>query len=104
MTYKEFLTNFAPAIVFAISMALDISACRETKPLNWTIPLNVLTLISVDSRPGSLKIAALTFVVITLSSIYSPVLSVVDVDAQPDIDRDKITAMAIQVLFSCVMV
>jgi hypothetical protein len=40
-------------------------------------------LISVDFKVGSLNMAALTLVVITLSSKYSPVPSCVEVDAQP---------------------
>src|SRR5664279_1059238 len=47
------------------------------------MPLNVSTLISADLSVASLRIAALTLVVMTVSSTYSPVPSCLAVDAQP---------------------
>lgn len=47
------------------------------------IPLKVSTLISIDFSEDSLKIAAFTLVVNTVSSMYSPVHSLLVVDAHP---------------------
>src|SRR6185369_2017292 len=57
--------------------------CVLTKPLSWTRPLKVSTLISDDLSIGSLKIAAFTEVVMAVSSMYWPVLSCRCVEAQP---------------------
>lgn len=100
----EFFTDFTPLIVCAISIARAISAWLETKPLNWTAPLKVSTLISDNFKVGSLKIAALTFAVITLSSIYSPVLSVLDVDAHPSIDMNNMAQIIVLIFFRCFIV
>src|SRR3989338_9897612 len=61
-----------------------------TKPLSWTVPLKVSTLISADFKVGSLNMAALILVVMTVSSTYSPVPSWVEVDAHP---RTEASAM-----------
>jgi hypothetical protein len=45
--------------------------------------LKVATLISADLSVGSFKMAALTLLVMTVSSTYSPVPSYVRVEAQP---------------------
>jgi len=60
-----------------------ISDLELTNPVNCTTPLKVSTLISADFKDGSLNIAALTLVVMAVSSMYSPVLSWVRVAAQP---------------------
>jgi hypothetical protein len=69
------LTDFTPATPRATVTAWSMSAWDPTKPLSWTTPLNVSTLISLTFRVASLRIAAFTFVVITESSTYSPVPS-----------------------------
>jgi hypothetical protein len=67
--------------------------------------LKVSTLISADFRVGSLKIAALTFVVITVSSKYSPVPDCFAFDAQPTQEIIRIVKRNIEKrLFNCVMV
>ena len=70
----------------ATRTAWSMSAWDLTKPLSWTTPLNVSTLISLTFRLESLKIAVFTFVVITESSTYSPVPSFVAVDPHPQAD------------------
>ena len=72
-----------------LKSALYILAWVLTKPLNCTVPLKVSTLIWADFRVGSLKIAAFTLVVMTVSSTYSPVPSCLDVDAQPSMDTNR---------------
>src|SRR5450830_110915 len=79
----SFLTDFTPFTPRAISPALATDSGLATKPLSCTTPLKVSTLISVDFRVGSLKMLALTLVVSAVSSKYSPVPSLVGVDAQP---------------------
>jgi len=79
----SFLIDVTPFTLCANSTALLMSDWEPTKPLNWTTPLKVSTLISADFKVGSLNMAALTLVVMTLSSTYSPVPSFVGVDAQP---------------------
>src|SRR3989339_1553827 len=79
----SFLMDFTPLTFLVISIALFIAVSEVTKPLSWTTPLNVSTFISRDFRVGSLNIAAFTLLVMTLSSMYSPVLSCVEVEAQP---------------------
>jgi len=51
-----------------LGRAIDVGLAAD----RWTTPFIVCTLISKVFRVGSLKISALTFVVITASSIYSP--------------------------------
>ena len=79
----SFFTPSTPFTLRATSIALLISACELTKPLNWTVPLKVSTLISVALKAGSLIMAALTLVVITLSSTYFPVPARVGVEEHP---------------------
>ena len=79
----SFLTDLTPATVRATCIAVASFAAELTNPLNWTTPLNVSTLISADLSVGSLKIAALTLPVMTVSSTYSPVPSCFAVEAQP---------------------
>lgn len=79
----SFLTDFTPFTPRATFMAVTIFSCERTKPLNWTTPLKVSTLISATFKLGSLRIAVFTLVVITVSSIYWPVLSCFAVEAQP---------------------
>ena len=57
----SFLTDFTPADVASHLDRLVDAACDLTKPLNWTTPLNVSTLISLTFRVESLKIAVFTF-------------------------------------------
>lgn len=47
------------------------------------MPWKVSTLISLERRVGSLKIAAFTLTVVALSSKYWPVLRCVGLEAQP---------------------
>jgi len=82
----SFLTDFTPATPRATWTALSMSAWDRTKPLNWTTPLKVSTLISLTLRSGSLRISAFTFDVITESSTYSPVPSLVAVEPHPQAD------------------
>jgi hypothetical protein len=79
----SFLTDFTLLTLRATLTALYMSAWYLTKPLSWTVPLKVSTLISADFSEGSLNIAAFTLVVMTVSSMYSPVPSLVEVAAQP---------------------
>lgn len=79
----SFLTDFTPLTLPATSTALLMLAWELTKPLSCTTPLKVSTLVSADFSEGSLKTAALTFVVRIVSSRYSPVPSFVGVAAQP---------------------
>src|SRR3972149_422113 len=82
---RLFLTDTTPLTRLATSPAL-LTTCGEfTKPLNWTTPLNVSTLIWNIFSAGSSKIAAFTFAVMVESSTYSPVLSWVRLPAQPPI-------------------
>src|SRR3984893_2878501 len=90
LSRMSFLTDFTPATPLATWTALSMSSCDLTKPLNWTTPLNVSTLISLTFRVESLKIAAFTFVVITESSTYSPVPSFVAVEPHPQADANNI--------------
>src|SRR5450631_1828574 len=60
-----------------------------TKPLSWTVPLKVSTLISVDFNDGSSRIAAFTLVVMTESSKYSPVPSWLGVAAHPSMEASR---------------
>src|SRR5256885_16389999 len=82
-TRMSFLTDFTPLTLRATSTALLMSVRELTKPLNCTTPLKVSTLTSADFSEGSLKIAAFTLVVMTVSSKYSPVPSCLGVDAHP---------------------
>src|SRR3990170_1317845 len=99
---RLFLTDFTPLTPLATSTA-RLTACGEfTKPLNWTTPLNVSTLICNTFRAGSPRIAALTFAVTVESSKYSPVLSWVRLAAQPAITaitsrtkRDRTIGLAV---------
>src|SRR5271157_5991121 len=84
-----FLTDLTPGTLRATAIALLMSACELTKPLSCTTPLKVSTLISADFSDGSFITAALTFVVMTLSSTYSPVPSCLGVDAQPKQEASK---------------
>jgi hypothetical protein len=52
---------------------------ESTVPLNFTTPLSVVTSIWDVLSKGSFKIAALTFAVITESSMYSPAVPVFSV-------------------------
>src|SRR5690606_32736981 len=83
LTIRLFLTACTPLTLRATLVAFGMSWACLTKPLSWTVPLNVSTLISVDFKVGSFTIAAFTLVVIHESSTYSPVPSVFEVDAQP---------------------
>ncbi|EEF26946.1 conserved hypothetical protein [Ricinus communis] len=83
LTCRSFFTAVTPLTPRATSPALAMSCGWATKPLSCTVPLKVSTLISVDFRVGSLKMLALTLVVMTESSTYSPVPSLVAVEAQP---------------------
>jgi hypothetical protein len=76
----SFFTDLTPLTLRATSTALFAADCELTKPLSCTTPLKVSTLISADFSIGSLKTAALTLVVMTLSSTYSPVPSCFGVD------------------------
>src|SRR3990172_8757025 len=82
----SFLTDFPPATPRATCTALSTSAWDLTKPLSCTTPLNVSTLISLTFRLASLKIAVFTFAVITESSTYSPLPSLVAVAPHPQAD------------------
>src|SRR4030067_2665659 len=79
----SFFTDLTPGTPRATSPALLTFCAESTKPLNWTSPLNVSTLIWSTFSDGSSKIAAFTLVVIAESSMYSPELSRVGVDAHP---------------------
>jgi len=81
-TIRLFLTSLTPLTARVTSAALADAAPDFTKPLNCTVPLKVSTPISVVLSNGSLKIAALTLVVMTVSSRYSPVLARLAVGAQ----------------------
>src|SRR6185503_13952414 len=83
LSRMSFLTVVTPDTPRVISTALSIAARELTKPVNWTVPLKVSTLISADFSDGSLKIAVFTLVVMSVSSTYSPVPSFVDVPAHP---------------------
>lgn len=87
------LTAPTPLVVRASSAALAIPARLLTNPVSWTVSLKGSTLISADFSVGSLKIAALTLVVIMVSSTYSSVLSRVVVPAQPSRAASSSTAM-----------
>src|SRR3989339_1400214 len=78
-----FLTALTPSTDLATSTALAAASGESTKPLNCTTPLKVSTLIWSTLSIGSRYIAALTLDVRTEASIYSPVLSRVEVPAQP---------------------
>src|SRR3990170_967924 len=99
---RLFLTDFTPLTPLATSTA-RLTTCGEfTKPLNWTTPLNVSTLICNTFSSGSSRIAALTFAVMMESSKYSPVLSWVRLPAQPAITaitsrtkRDRTIGLAV---------
>jgi len=60
------------------------------------VPLKVSTLISADFSDGSLKIAAFTLVVMTVSSKYSPVPSFVDVPAHQSNEASRIAEMKVK--------
>ena len=80
---RSFFTEVTPATPLATLLALSMLALELTKPLNCTTPLKVSTLISADLSSGSENIAEITLVVTTESSIYSPVHSLLAVEAQP---------------------
>src|SRR5450756_2107657 len=82
-TTRLFFTDLTPVTPRATSPAFCTLLVESTKPLNWTSPLNVSTLIWNTFRDGSFRIAAFTFVVIAESSTNSPVPSRVGVDAHP---------------------
>jgi hypothetical protein len=69
-TRMSFLTDSTPLTLRATSTALLMSARELTKPLNCTTPLKVSTLISADFSEGSLKTAAFTLVVMTVSRTW----------------------------------
>lgn len=69
----SFLTDFTPDTAHNFDRFIDISLSLLTNEATQTTPLKVQTLTSADSRVGSLKIAALAFVVMTVSSKYSRV-------------------------------
>src|SRR5258706_8192564 len=103
LTRMSFLTDFTPLTLRATSTALLMSAWDRTKPLSCTTPLKVSTLISADFREGSLKTSAFTFVVMAVSSIYSPVPSCFDVDAQPTNEARRTVTKKTDKRLSCVM-
>jgi hypothetical protein len=94
----SFLTDVTPPTPRVTFMAVAMLSWERTKPLNWTIPLKVSTLISLNFKLGSLKIAALTLVVITLSSMYWPVLSCFGVEAQPTTAVNMSAAMNVETI------
>ncbi|MNP56192.1 hypothetical protein D3C76_1508990 [compost metagenome] len=63
-------------------------------------------MISADLRSGSAKIADMTLVVTTESSIYSPVPSLLAVDAQPTTATDSkaIAAKFLAILYRFFMI
>src|SRR5689334_20577648 len=83
-TRMSFLTDLTPSTPLATFTAVDSLLAELTKPLSWTMPLNVSTLISADLSVDSLRMAAFTLVVMTVSSTYSPVPACLVVEAQPN--------------------
>jgi hypothetical protein len=100
----SFLTDITPLTPLASSTALSMFDEELTKPLSWTTPLYVSTLISDDFNVDSRNIASLTLVVMTLSSIYSPALSLVDVAAQPNEQSNATVIMKDAIFLSLFMV
>src|SRR5512140_3591954 len=82
-TIRLFFTDLTPLTPRETSPALLTLRAESTKPLNWTSPLNLSTLIWNTFKDGSFMIAAFTFAVIAESSTYSPVPSRVGVEAHP---------------------
>lgn len=62
----SFLTDCTPLTARATSMALLVAASELTRLLSCTVPLKVSTLISVDFRIDSPKMAALNLEVMML--------------------------------------
>src|SRR5690242_14625318 len=62
-TRMSFLTDLTPSTPLATFTAVDSLLAELTKPLSWTMPLNVSTLISADLSVDSLRMAAFTLVV-----------------------------------------
>jgi hypothetical protein len=73
----------------------------EAAQLNYT--LEGFDVDFGDFKEGSWKTAALTFVVITVSSIYSPVPSCFEVEAQPKKEANRTANRKAEKLVSCVM-
>src|SRR3954467_9923213 len=96
----SFLTDFTPPTDCATFTAESALAWEATKPLSCTTPLNVSTLISADLRFGCSKIAVFTFVVITVSSTYSPVPSDREVEAQPMVAAAARTARKVDTVWN----
>ena len=83
-TIRLFFTSRTPETWPATFPALSTMSFESTKPLSSTTPLYVLTLIWSVFNAGSWRMAALTLAVIAESSTYSPVLSWVRVEEQPE--------------------
>ena len=80
------LTPFTPA---ATVPARAFVAAVSTKPLSWTMPLKVSTSMSKMLRALSPTISARTLLLMTESSTYSPVLSLVLEPAQAAIETAR---------------
>ena len=52
LSRMSFLTDFTPATLRVTETAVFSASFEVTKPLNWTTPLNVSTLISADFSVG----------------------------------------------------
>lgn len=79
---RLFFTETTPVIDAASRSAEAFCAAVFTKPLSCTTPFMVSTLTANDFTASSARSALLIFVVMTVSSTYSPVLSLVRVEAQ----------------------
>ena len=66
----SFFTERTPPTASTTFTACSMSAAELANPLSCTAPLNVSTLISLDFKEASLKIAAFTLVVMAVSSMY----------------------------------
>ncbi len=83
MSLISSLTTMTPLILLAISIVLVLAPMVLMKPLNRTIPLEVLTLIFSLRKEGSLRIASFILAVMTSSSMDLVACSCFGVDA-PD--------------------
>src|ERR1700690_1242792 len=80
---QPFWTSFTLGTAEASLPAADFWPEVSTKPLSWTTPWCVSTLIWNDFTASSPRRALFTLVVTTVSSTYCPVVSGVDFGAQP---------------------
>ena len=80
---RLFFTETTPRTPEATRPAAAFCSGVLTKPLSCTTPLTVSTLTAKDFTSSLPKSALLILVVTTVSSMYSPVLSLVGVEAQP---------------------